>query len=843
VGIGFLLGTLCLGRATKAEGWSLQGNAQQKQRAALERLKRDPYEPMAFALLLRLGQTPLQRKRIEERLRAALQRTERHAWPWIVWGRWLKAKKQCNGAVAAFLRAEAYGEKRWQIKALLVQAWSCAGDAMQALQSARQALALAPSRYQYALSKDALLRAMRQRSLRDIEAIHQHLLLKIRGRQQLLALAGDLTAGGYPQLAMALYARLEQLGQRLRGRDWLEKGALALEIGKLDVAKRALKEAQKQQINAWWRWDAYAFEEALARKEGAFSRLYEERKKAWSLDLTKVARAERLRRLLWLARGAVELKRGEEAQALDRQILALDPQAWEPRVRILERAQQRGDQQAALRAVTVLLEQGRADIGHMVYYLREKMKLSGRPLLERWQEIWSLRYRGLPCYHRDTTIWTHFSTRERFGAICYKSSFKDWEEYRQRRWDFWLRYEAKEPHKKAFEEAKAMLLRMLPRFGSHLPSLLVLETWLVEIGEDTHAENWRKKMIGLVGVDAEGFLALEQRFRKMGRWDLWQRLVRGILQQKPPSLLWLGTILHQLRRADQASHVAREMALLDDIQRLLLRIEGVPEELTQQRFTKLGEKAWKGIPCHWLQRALRFSEKEAAAEAEEQSKQARSNEWQGKAAQKLAALWRLLSVAGSCRQEAASWRALQQKLEQQPWSLAAWSILLPIYTQDAQKSSVARLLAKQQPPASAWFSLLQKIFLYDIHPDMSSFLLQYTLQALQGEPLCQALALLCREQAGCGAILPRLEVLFKDVTIPLMKRMELLLSIAPIPASAPLRLATLQAQRSAWKSQPSLRRWLLKHPLLFEDKRAEGSLQEALQSLRQAIREVSELEE
>ena len=699
---------------THAENWRLRQTNQRRQREALKRLEQQPFSGLAFEALWRASQKKAAQIRTEKALRQGLKKQPQAWWRWVVWGRWNMVQKRCGEALAAWEKAENY-RADWRICQGKARAWTCAGEKQRGLEQSRKCLSQVPAGEREKAYQEVMRMAIQLRENKALADLMRGVVVGRWSRNALLSMARHLLNSGYASYALRVYEVMLQQGKTHSTKDWKEASEAALHAGAIGQAKTYLANAYKSpQGPSWWMWELYGLEERIARRGGDLRGLYTQRKTTWGPSKA----TDQARRWDWLARISTELGNREDAALWDRQILSVHPQDVQALLRRLRDAQQRGDQTITLQQYDALLQSKRAEPAHIVFYVEALSKRSGRPRLGRWKASWATLYRGLLCYHRQPSLWMHYSTEEHFGEACYRSSEDDWVEYRQRRWDFWWRYEAKEPQKQDIQRARHVLLAAVRQYNGSLEALRVFEPWLVWLGEDATASKTRNRMIALSAGDAEAFVWLEKMFREMGDHARWDALVKLHLGDSRWNLRQFGALLFHLAQvwAEQETTARLNRATARWFERF-----DTPRS-KKSAPSRTASPTWSRVPCDRLLRAI---ERHSAAIAQTSAQMQRRSSLRPLPSDSpppnptlMAAppppthhfngfsetekgLWRVLVPYTACGAKTAPSK-LRDRLESLGWDAQQRTWLLHTYAQMGDIEGVRRLHKKAPDQASYW---------------------------------------------------------------------------------------------------------------------------------------------
>ncbi len=679
----------------QAENWRLRQTAKRRQQQALKRLEQQPFSHEAFVVLWQAVSPKRAKTSLDKALRRGLKKQPKAWWRWVVWGRWNLAQKRCGEALLAWRAAEKL-RTDWRVCQGKARAWVCAGEAQRGLEKGQRCLPQIPLKERERAYREWMRLAIHLRADKALADLMRGVVVGQWSRSALLSTARRLLGSGYASYALRVYEVLLRQGKAHSAKDWKEASEAALHAGALQQAKTYLTHAQKGPKGPqWWAWELYGLEERIARRGKTLRALYAQRKIAWS----KLPDAEKIRRWDWLARIADELGNREDAALWDQRILSVHPKDVQARLRRLQEAQRQADQTAILKHYDALLQSKRAEPAHIALYVEALAKRSGRPMLGRWKVSWASLYRGLLCYHRQPNLWMHYSTEEHVGEICYRSTKEDWAEYRQRRWDFWSRYEAKEPQKKHYQRAKHILLEGVEQYNGNLEALRLFEPLLVELGEDAEALKVRRRMIALSAGEVEAFVWLEKMLREMGDQAGWSLLVQLHLDDPRWSLRQLGGVLFHL------GHVAAEQetsAIKKTKARTIDRFDTpTPSKASQ---ATPSQPMWAHVPCDILLRAV--ERRTAALTQTAQSMTPKqtlpptsspSQRFTGDEE----GLWRILVAYASCGGQGEGLR-IQKRLEALAWSPQQGSWLLQMYAQMGYIAGVQRIYKRFPSVAPYW---------------------------------------------------------------------------------------------------------------------------------------------
>lgn len=280
----------------------------------------------------------------------------------------------------------------------------------------------------------------------------------------------------------------------------LEMLRYQLRADRNEEALKTIALARKMKTrNNWVRWELLQQEIVAYRSLKRLALLTAQLDRKWR-------KTKEFKKVHLLAQLYKELKVMSQAVVLYKRALKIRPRERDPRIQLLNYYTKKADIEKVRFHLRKLIQHKHATPKHYLRFANDLLKRSGKFRLPRWSPAWKTRAycktKKKPRYkYRRRRRYRRYYRRRRYRRPYrrkierHKCSRQAWNTHRQKRWNFWKRYESTGRKDKMAQEASRILRDCAKRFRKQWDTLQKVEQLQNEFGYLTQSRQTRRKMI------------------------------------------------------------------------------------------------------------------------------------------------------------------------------------------------------------------------------------------------------------------------------------------------------------------------------------------------------------
>ncbi len=256
-------------------------------------------------------------------------------------------------------------------------------------------------------------------------------------------------------------------------------------------ALRLLQRAQKERsIPRWLRRELLSLEINIYRQQKRLPYFIRQLTRRWK-------REKNYFQLLTLGRLFDEIREHQKAFQYYRKALILKPTSKEARLYLISWYFQQGQARRARQEIRQLIRHGQAEARHYIELARFLLKESTKNKQPRWNPDWARIYSPSGVYVRQNIRQSDHPLVK--AMVFCRSKRGHWEDCRERRWNFWKKYEATPERLKMVREAISLLNKCMRRFPHDWVALQQIEELFDNYGYPRKAKQAFRLLIKATG--------------------------------------------------------------------------------------------------------------------------------------------------------------------------------------------------------------------------------------------------------------------------------------------------------------------------------------------------------